>query len=96
MVMHRNSLSTCILSLHPFFRQVKFYEKVIMTRSCVGLSDFVQDCHTLLMDNMQICFCHNSYSSIQLTVLSYILVTCIVFFCFRMQGSCLGGIMVTR
>ena len=56
MVMHRNSLSTSILSLGSFFRQVKFYEKVVMTRGCVGLSHFVQDCHTVFMDNMQIFF----------------------------------------
>jgi len=96
MVMHRNSLSASILSLHSFFRQVKFCEEVVITRGCVGLSDFVQEYHTVFMDNMQIYFCHNSFSSIQFTVLSYFLITCIVFFCFRMQGLCLGGIMVTR
>jgi hypothetical protein len=74
-----------------------FYEKFVMTRGRVGrLSDLVQDCHTVFMNNMQIYFCNNSFFSIQLTVLSNFLIAYIVFFCFRMQGLCLGGIMVTR
>ena len=53
MVMHRNGLSASILSLRSFFRQVKFHEEVIMTRSCVW-SDIVQDCHTIFMDNVKV------------------------------------------
>lgn len=67
-----------------------------MTRVSVGrLSDLVQDHNVIVVDNMWIYFCPSSFSSIKLTVLSYCLITCILF-CFRMQGLCLGGIMVTR
>jgi len=53
MVMHRNGLSASILSLHFYFRQVKFYKEIVMTRGCVWLSNFVQDCHTVFMDNIK-------------------------------------------